>query len=333
MPRRSIPIATARIEELIDELRQNFTIVIVTHYMQQAARVSQHTAFLHLGELVEEGDDRDDLHQPEREAHAGLHHRPVRLTPQSARTEGSKIMTEHIAKAFDADLEDLAPHDRRDGRPCREADRRGRRCAGAARHRAGPQRHRGVDRTTRRAAAGDRGDARSSSSRGASRWRSTCARSSARCASPNDLERIGDLAKNIAKRALALGGEFHPHKVGRGVEHMSDLVLGAAQGRARRLCAPRRREGARDVWQRRRGDRRPLHLAVPRAPHLHDGRPAQHHVLHASAVLRQEHRAHRRPCDQHRRDHPLHRRRASRSPTSGRRATRSSFTAAPFRRA
>lgn len=50
------PIATARIEELIDELRQNFTIVIVTHSMQQAARVSQRTAFFHMGELLEEGE-------------------------------------------------------------------------------------------------------------------------------------------------------------------------------------------------------------------------------------------------------------------------------------
>jgi len=47
------PIATAHIEELIDELRENFTIVIVTHNMQQAARVSQQTAFFHLGILVE----------------------------------------------------------------------------------------------------------------------------------------------------------------------------------------------------------------------------------------------------------------------------------------
>jgi phosphate transport system ATP-binding protein len=49
------PIATARIEELMDELRQNYTIVIVTHSMQQAARVSQRTAFFHLGERVEYG--------------------------------------------------------------------------------------------------------------------------------------------------------------------------------------------------------------------------------------------------------------------------------------
>lgn len=50
------PIATARIEELIDELRNNFSIVIVTHSMQQAARVSQRTAFFHLGDLVEVGE-------------------------------------------------------------------------------------------------------------------------------------------------------------------------------------------------------------------------------------------------------------------------------------
>jgi phosphate transport system ATP-binding protein len=49
------PIATARIEELMEELRKNYTIVIVTHNMQQAARVSQRTAFFHLGTLVECG--------------------------------------------------------------------------------------------------------------------------------------------------------------------------------------------------------------------------------------------------------------------------------------
>ncbi|MGQ0611096.1 MAG: phosphate ABC transporter ATP-binding protein PstB [Paracoccaceae bacterium] len=49
------PIATAQVEELIDELRADFSVVIVTHSMQQAARVSQHTAFFHLGSLVEYG--------------------------------------------------------------------------------------------------------------------------------------------------------------------------------------------------------------------------------------------------------------------------------------
>ena len=50
------PIATAIIEELIDELKENYTIVIVTHSMQQAARVSQKTAFFHLGKIIEFGD-------------------------------------------------------------------------------------------------------------------------------------------------------------------------------------------------------------------------------------------------------------------------------------
>ncbi len=49
------PIATAQIEELIDELRSRLAVVIVTHSMQQAARVSQRTAFFHMGELVEQG--------------------------------------------------------------------------------------------------------------------------------------------------------------------------------------------------------------------------------------------------------------------------------------
>jgi phosphate transport system ATP-binding protein len=50
------PIATAQVEELIDELRSQFSVVIVTHSMQQAARVSQKTAFFHLGNLVEYGE-------------------------------------------------------------------------------------------------------------------------------------------------------------------------------------------------------------------------------------------------------------------------------------
>lgn len=50
------PIATAKVEELIDELRRQYTIVIVTHSMQQAARVSQRTAYFHLGHLVEMND-------------------------------------------------------------------------------------------------------------------------------------------------------------------------------------------------------------------------------------------------------------------------------------
>lgn len=58
------PIATARIEGLIDELRENFTIIIVTHSMQQASRVSQRTAFFHLGDLIEVGSTRQLFTNP-----------------------------------------------------------------------------------------------------------------------------------------------------------------------------------------------------------------------------------------------------------------------------
>ena len=61
------PIATARIEELIDELSSQFTIVIVTHSMQQAARVSQRTAYFHLGKLVEIGETEQIFTTPQHE--------------------------------------------------------------------------------------------------------------------------------------------------------------------------------------------------------------------------------------------------------------------------
>jgi phosphate transport system ATP-binding protein len=59
------PIATAQVEELIEELRTRFSVVIVTHSMQQAARVSQKTAFFHLGNLVEYGDTDDIFTKPQ----------------------------------------------------------------------------------------------------------------------------------------------------------------------------------------------------------------------------------------------------------------------------
>ena len=58
------PISTARIEELIDELREHYSICIVTHSMQQAARVSQRTAYFHLGDLIEVGDTKQIFTRP-----------------------------------------------------------------------------------------------------------------------------------------------------------------------------------------------------------------------------------------------------------------------------
>ncbi|MCB0493288.1 MAG: phosphate ABC transporter ATP-binding protein, partial [Cyclobacteriaceae bacterium] len=58
------PISTAKIEELINELKQNYTIIIVTHNMQQASRVSDRTAFFYMGELVEFGKTTDIFTNP-----------------------------------------------------------------------------------------------------------------------------------------------------------------------------------------------------------------------------------------------------------------------------
>ena len=61
------PIATAKIEQLIDELRKQYTIVIVTHSMQQAARVSQRTAYFHLGKIIEVGTTEQIFTRPQEE--------------------------------------------------------------------------------------------------------------------------------------------------------------------------------------------------------------------------------------------------------------------------
>ena len=58
------PIATSKIEDLIGELKREYTVVIVTHSMQQAARISEFTAFFHLGEIVEFGTTSDIFTRP-----------------------------------------------------------------------------------------------------------------------------------------------------------------------------------------------------------------------------------------------------------------------------
>jgi len=60
------PISTAKVEELIDELKSDYTVVIVTHNMQQAARVSDYTAYMYLGELIEYGVTDEIFIKPKR---------------------------------------------------------------------------------------------------------------------------------------------------------------------------------------------------------------------------------------------------------------------------
>jgi len=61
------PIATAKIEDLINELKKNYTVIIVTHNMQQAARVSEYTGFFYLGELIEYGKTKQIFENPKEE--------------------------------------------------------------------------------------------------------------------------------------------------------------------------------------------------------------------------------------------------------------------------
>ena len=73
------PISTGKIEELIHELKNDYTVVIVTHNMQQAARVSDYTAYMYLGDLIEFGVTDTIFIKPTQQADRGLHHRPFRL--------------------------------------------------------------------------------------------------------------------------------------------------------------------------------------------------------------------------------------------------------------
>ncbi|MEJ1973859.1 MAG: phosphate ABC transporter ATP-binding protein PstB [Lacunisphaera sp.] len=73
------PIATAKVEELIHELKKDFTIVIVTHNMQQAARCSDRTAFFYLGRLIEYAETPHDLHEPRQPADRSLRLGKIRM--------------------------------------------------------------------------------------------------------------------------------------------------------------------------------------------------------------------------------------------------------------
>ena len=61
------PISTGKVEELVHELKQDYTIAIVTHNMQQAARVSDYTAYMYLGELIEFGETEQIFFKPNRQ--------------------------------------------------------------------------------------------------------------------------------------------------------------------------------------------------------------------------------------------------------------------------
>ena len=112
------PISTQRIEELIAELKPDYCIAIVTHNMQQAARCSDHTAFMYLGELVEFGETERIFTNPRKSG--------PKIISLVALARGTVAMpAEHIVKSYDEELARLREHGGRDGWARRKPARRG----------------------------------------------------------------------------------------------------------------------------------------------------------------------------------------------------------------
>ena len=98
------PISTLKIEELINELKEKYTIVIVTHNMQQAARVSDYTAFMYMGELIEMGTTSELFTNPKRNRQKIT--LPAGMVNQERTMDNSKI-GQHISGQFNKELEDI----------------------------------------------------------------------------------------------------------------------------------------------------------------------------------------------------------------------------------
>ena len=169
------PISTLKIEELIDELKHDFTIAIVTHNMQQAARCADQVAFFYLGEMVEVAPAAQMFTAPQGTPHAGIHHRPVRLIRRKHHVRSAGTSRQELRPGAEA----AAQHDDADGRHRGKPGRPRRRGDHAPRRRRRDPRGGGGSEGR---CAGARGRDRSSSAcwRCASRWPAICARSSRR---------------------------------------------------------------------------------------------------------------------------------------------------------
>ena len=220
------PISTAKIEELIDELKNDYTIVIVTHNMQQAARVSDFTAFMYLGELIEFGATSKIFTAPERQAHAGLHHRPLRLSARSAAPSWKESDDDRTYRrsAFDDDLQELDRMIAEMGGLAEKQIAESLRRADQARHRARPAGDRRpttrIDALQREIEEQVRADHRPPPADGgrSARGRQRAAR--------RQRSRAHRRSRQEHRQArIALTGDFHPAKLIRGVEHMAALVL------------------------------------------------------------------------------------------------------------
>ena len=179
-------------------------------------------------------------------------------------------MSEHTAKAFDTDLQALARMISEMGGLAERQVARAVEALGKTRHRACPGGNR-RRRRNRHLSARDRGKSDPDDRPPSADGRRSARSRRRRLRIANDLERIGDLAKNIAKRVSALDRDFQPQQVMRGVEHMTDLVLvqlkNVLDSYARRDVGSCNRGVAR-----RQADRCRQQFAVPRIADLHDGR-------------------------------------------------------------
>ena len=195
------PIATASVEELIDEYKGKVTVLIVTHNMQQAARVSKYTAFMYLGEVVEFGATGELFTNPREKRTQDYITGRSRLTVKVGTMSPSRS-NEHIVRAFGQELEQISniiirmagsggSSGRGRGASCRPA-----RCGkGRSGHTGGS--------SARSAAAGYR--QRDAASAGTAPADGIDLREIlAAVKIALNIERIGDYASNIAKRALAL---------------------------------------------------------------------------------------------------------------------------------
>ena len=135
-----------------------------------------------------------------------------------------------------------------------------------------------------------------------------------------DLERVGDLAKSIAKRSLKMGLESRVPRAIVGIKHMNDFAMELMKD-VLDAYAQRDVDRALDVWERDVDLDALEEFGVPRSPDPYDGGSAQHHLLRPSSVLLQEYRADRRPRDQHRRNGVLPRDRLEPADRTAPRAT------------
>ena len=263
--------------------------------MQQAARCADQVAFFYLGEMVEVAPAAQMFTAPQGTPHAGIHHRPVRLSGGARHVRSAGTPRQELRPGTEA----AAQHD----------DRRWA-ASWKARSRSPPMRSCSATPPPPRA--------RWRRTRRSMRW---SARSStfvirllalrqpvagdlrqivAALKITGDLERIGDYAANVAKRIDRAGAVLAALFARRPRAHGAPGA-GAVEVDHRRARRQRRRQGDRGLALRPGGGRH-LQRDLPRADHLHDGRSAQHHAVHAPAVHRQEPGADRRSRHQHRRE-------------------------------